>query len=143
MSDAIIGLGTTIAKGDGGAPEVFAVIAEVISIDGPSLDSDDVEVTHLLSPGGYREYKGGLKEPGEIALELNFLPGNASQDAVTGLIKEYNDQTYKNYKITWPFTPAKTCVVSARVKTMGSTTPVDDRLTASVTLKLSGPPVWA
>ena len=79
MSDAIIGYGTIIARGNGAVPEVFTAIAEVISIDGPGLDSDDVEVTHLSSPGGYREYKGGLKEPGEVSM------GNAGAGSIARL----------------------------------------------------------
>ena len=101
-SAATIGYGSTLKKGDGATPEIFTTIAEVFSIEPPSQESDDVEVTNLDSLGRMKEYIAGMGEPGELSFEMNFLPTNATQDATTGLIADRVSGIVQNFQIEFP-----------------------------------------
>ena len=129
MTDATIGLGTTLAYGDGGSPEVFTTVAEVVSISGPGMSRELPDATHLGSPNGYREFIGGLRDGGEVTLELNWLPGNATHD---------QDNAGRNWRITLPTTPAATVTFTGVVSAFEPDIPVDDKMSLSVTIKVSG-----
>ena len=96
---ARIGYGTTFAIGDGATPEVFTPVAEVKSLKGLKYKKDQVEATHLTSPGGFKEFIDGLKDFDAISGTYNYEAGGASE---TALLAAYNSATRKNYKITFP-----------------------------------------
>ena len=73
-----------IKRGDGGSPEAFTNIAEVTSIGEFRISKDMLEATHLES--AMREFIYGLKSGGQLPIECNFLPTDATQNAVAGLI---------------------------------------------------------
>ena len=134
--------GTLLKKGDGASPEAFATVAQIFGgPDGPSLSQDELDVTDHSSPSGFREFIGGLKDAGEISGELHYDSANATHNATAGLIKELKDGTVKNYQILFP--DASTVTFAALVTAFEMAAPVDGKLTASFTLKISGLPVWA
>ena len=45
-------------------------LGEVISISGPTMDTDDVEITHTRSPNERKQYKPGYIDLGTITVEL-------------------------------------------------------------------------
>lgn len=145
MTDALIGAGATFGRGDGASPEGFTSIAEVTSIGGPALGLGSVEATHLTSPNKWKEYIPGMLEGGEVTLELNFLPGNATQsDTSGGLLNDMRTRAINNYQIAFPDSPSTQWIVPAFVTAFEPTTPVgDEKLAASVTLKVSGEPTLA
>ena len=97
------------------------------------------DATHLGSPGGYREFIGGLRDGGEVTLDLNWLPGDATHDANTGLLSIFNsNNTGKNWRITLPTTPTTTVSFSGPVSAFEPDIPVDDKISLSVTIKVSG-----
>lgn len=138
MTDATIGLGTTLAYGNGATPEVFTTVAEVINISGPNMSRELPDATHLGSPNGYREFIGGLKDGGEVTLECNWIPGNATQDQSTGLLSIFDSGATKNWKVTLPTTPTVTMTFAGVVSAFEPDIPVDDKLGLSVTIKVSG-----
>jgi len=140
MSEAISAFGTTLKIGDGATPEVFTPIAEVTNVGGPGMSMDTVDITHHSSPGGWKEYTGGLLDGGEIKLELNFLPANATQES---LITALSARTKKNFQLLFPDSAATTWDFSAFVTNFEPSAPVDGKLGASVTLKITGQPTLA
>ncbi|MFA5162091.1 MAG: phage tail tube protein [Elusimicrobiales bacterium] len=140
MSEAISGFGTKLKMGDGASPEVFSDIAAVSKVGGPGVSLDTIDVTADDSPGGYKEYAAGLLDAGEIKLELNFLPANASQ---TGLLTALTSRAAKNFKLVFPDTANTTWSFSAFVTNFEPDAPVDGKLAASVTLKITGQPTLA
>jgi len=86
MSQAMIGWGTYLKRGNGATPEVFTAIAELLTVTPPSNASDEVEVTHLVSAGKRKEFIQGLIDSGECAFTANFIPTSGTQDWDTGLI---------------------------------------------------------
>ena len=140
MSEAMSGFGTKLKIGDGADPEVFTELAEVNSVSGPGIALDTIDVTHDASPGGYKEYAAGLLDGGEIKLELNFLPANATQ---TGLLTALASRAAKNFKLEFPDSTVTTWSFAAFVTNFEPSAPVDGKLGASVTLKITGQPTLA
>lgn len=67
--------GTQFQRGNSdGPPETFTNINEVTSIDPPTEEADDIEVTHFESPGKRKEYIRGLIDTGEASFTLNWNP---------------------------------------------------------------------
>ncbi len=132
--------GTLLKQGDGASPEVFTTIAQVVSIGGPSLSLDPIDVTNHSSLDGWKEFVGGLLDGGEISLEINYDPVNATHNATAGLIKDMEDRTVRNFQLVFSDTAGTTWTVPALVTGFEPGAPVDGKLSASVTLKVSGKP---
>jgi hypothetical protein len=139
-----IGYGSKLRRGNGdGPPETYSDVARVVSIEPPSQEADDVEVTDLDSPDGFKEYIAGMTEPGECSFEINFLPSHPSHNATTGLLADKASGAKKNWEIEFSDEGATKCHFAAYVKGFGpSTVSPNDPLRANVTLKLSGTVTW-
>jgi predicted secreted protein len=139
-TNALSGYGVTLAFGNGdGPPETFTTVAELIdALEGPNLAADAIEVT-AHSDSGWRTFIPGLKDAGEVSASVNLIPDNSTHDPSTGLISMIGVQG--NWKVTFPDTT--TATFSAILTAFEPSSPLDDRLTASITLKLSGAPTWA
>lgn len=133
MSNAIAGVGTSFKRSDMASSPVFTAIAEINSIDGPSMTRDTIDVTSLDSTGGYREFIGGFRDGGEISLEMNFTLAGYDD-----LKADYESDSARDYQIVLPDTGATTFGFSAIVTGIGIAIPTDDKITANVTLKVSG-----
>jgi hypothetical protein len=140
MTEALHGYGASFERGDGGSPESFAAISEVVSITPPAPEEEQIDASHLKSPDAYREFISGLTDPGECTFEMNFIPGGASFP----LLRADRDAKVKrNYRIVFPDTPNSIVTFAAKVTTIAPEVPLDDKMSASVTLKVSGKPVWS
>lgn len=72
------GRGLSIQIGDGGSPEQFVTVANATSIAVQGRDVEEIDFTHLLSDGGYREFRPGFKDPGNAPIEFHFSAVEAS-----------------------------------------------------------------
>lgn len=127
--------GTQLQRGDGAPTEVFTAIANVTSIKGPELKRETIDVTAHDSADAYMQFVGGLKDGGEVSLDLNYDP--AEHDA---LVSDLDDAAPRNYKLVFPVSPVATWAFAAIMTEFSSEAPYDDKLSASVTLKVSGKP---
>lgn len=137
MVDAAIGHGLDFKRGDGGSPTTFSTVGEITSLTAPTLTRDAVEKTHTQSPERWREFLGGLKDGGEVTAELNFDPADAT---TTSFLNDVNTNTLQEYQIEWP--NGTTWEFFGLITGFEPGAPLDDRMTASVTLKLSGKPTF-
>lgn len=139
MTQAVNAFGTTISK-DG------VEVAEVTNIGGPGLARDTLEATHHKSPNMWREFIKGLKDGGEVSMDLNFMPFNSTHNAslANGLLADFsNDTTISNFVLTFPDSGATQWSFPGIVTGFEPSQPFDDKLTASVTIKVSGQPTLA
>ncbi len=143
MTQGTSAFGTLLQIGDGGGPEVFTTVAEIVTITGPSLSLDMIEMTHHESPGSWEEFVGGILRSGEVTFDLNYIPDDSTQDASTGLIADLEAKTLRNFQMIFPNTAATQFDFSAFVTGFEPSAPFDDKLGASVTLKISGQPTLA
>lgn len=142
MTDAQIGYGTVLSFGNGASPELFTALAEVNSLTGPGMSRETPDATHMGSPGGWREFVGGLKDAGEITIECNHLPRNATQDATTGVLAFFASGETKNWRIEFPGSPAVSWEFQAVVSAFEPDFQIEEKLMLSITLKVSGQPAF-
>lgn len=139
-SEAIGAMGTYLRRNG-------TEIAEVTNISGPSFKAETIEVTHLRSPGFWREYIGSLKDGGELTFDINMILANATHNAATGVLAGFNSNgaaTRDTWDIVFPD-------AASTVWTMGgyitgyevSDVAIDGKLSASITVQLSGKPTLA
>lgn len=140
MTSALSSFGTLVKKGDGGSPESFTTIAELLDIEGPELELDTEEATSHSSPDGWAEYIGTILDGGEVSFDVNYVPTNATHNATTGLIKDMTGRTKRNFQIVFPDSGNTTWSFTALVTKVGPAAPVRGALKGSITLKVTGKP---
>ena len=144
MTSAISAFGTLLKIGDGATPtETFTTIAEVTDIGGPKLELATIEATSHSSTDGWIEKIGGLLDGGEVSFDINFVPTGATHSYSTGLIHDLVNRTVRNFKLVFPNISATTWAFAALVTGFEPKEPIDDKLSASVTLTLTGKPTLA
>ena len=139
-SQAIFAQGTLLKIGDGAVSESFTTIAEVKSIDGPKFDTDDVDVTTHDTSDGFHEYIAGLKEGGELGFAINLVPQHATHSLATGLLGRYMEDGDKRHNFQVVLPDSTSWVIPGYVKSFGIGAPVDDVLSADVSIKVSSRP---
>lgn len=127
--------GTKLQRGDGADPEVFTDIANVTDITPPGIERETYDVTAHDSPEAWREFIGGLKDGGEVEIEVNHDPAKHAP-----LLADFDDTEPRNYKIVFPNGLGE-WAYAAVMNGFESEAPHDDKLSGTVTFKVSGKPV--
>lgn len=124
--------GTQIGMGNGdGPPETFTPVADITTIDVLDVDVDSTDVSSHDSTGQWREFVAGMKDGGELSLELNYDP------AVHGTLFTAVG-VEKSWQITLTDSGAATVTFAGFINGFQSQAPYDDKLAATVTIKVSG-----
>lgn len=135
MTDARIGYGTKYGvRRSGGS---LVQIAEVINVTPGEATADRIDATHMLSPGRRREYISGLIDNGEASFEINWVPGNATDELLRDLMASGE---VADHLITFP--NGVTVEFEAAVTGFSKAIPIDDRMTATITVAVSGEETW-
>ena len=116
--------GTTISVGG-------TAIGGVTSISRSGADRNFPDITTHDSSGGYKEYAAGLKEGGTCEISGMFDNANAGQD----LLRTGSDAV-QAVIITLP--SAATISFSAYIQPPGEDIPLDDAVTFTASLKITG-----
>ena len=135
-----IGMGVLLKRGNGASPEQFTAVAELINLGGPSLSMDTVETTHTSSTNKYREFIAGLLDAGEVTFEVNWLPADATHKEATGFLADMKARIVRNYQLIWPDAGTTTWTIACLITGCEPAAPLEDRMTASITLKVTGDP---
>ena len=136
-SQALLGYGSVFEIQNETSPDVYVAFAEVISITPPSASVDQVDVTHMLSPNRYREFIDGLIDAGEMSMDINFVPGNNDDDRVFELLAlPIGTDHRRNMRISYP--NGVTWSFRGTLTGYEPDVPVDDKMTATLTFKVSG-----
>ena len=138
-TSALAGYGVLLKIGDGGGSETFTTIAEVKDIEGPELELEAKEVTSHDS-GGWREYISTLLTGGEVSFDLNFIPTHATHSYSAGLVRDLVNRTKRNFQLVFPDSGTTTWQFAALVTGFKPSGPVEDELSAEVTLQVTGQP---
>lgn len=132
---ARIGLGTKFGIATVLAPTAFTDLAEITSVTPPPIKRDIIDVTHMDSPDGWREFIAGLKDGGECSMDMNFVPGSGTDDL---LIAMQIETEARPCRITFP--NGAEWKFDAFCTGYTPTAPVDDKMTATATFKVTGKP---
>lgn len=128
-----------VLSGGADGTEIFTAIAEVKTISGPNMSSQVIDVTNMDSQNNTREFITSLIDPGEMTFSVNFLPAVAGQQA---LINDMKNRTRRNFQIVWTDTAGTTWSFQGIVTSFGPNAAIEDALTASVTVKVTGFPTF-
>ena len=129
-SNAVSGVGTVFNRWSGSA---WVPQAEINSITGPSMSRDTIDVTSLDSSGGYREFITGFRNPGTVTLSMNFTRTTYEQ-----MLDDFESSTAQNYQIDLPDDENTSLDFIGLVTELPLTIPADDKITADVTIQISG-----
>jgi hypothetical protein len=127
-SNAISAQGTLISRNG-------TDIAELRDITAPALSRNPIETTMHNSEDD--SYVVGIRRKGTLDFTLGFLPsGEATHNAVAGLMKAWADGSKDRYEVTFP--DGAKWIFSGFVSNIAASAPVDDGLTADVSIRPSG-----
>jgi len=131
-SQAVAGIGTKFYRWSSTSSQ-WEQVAEVVSISGPGMSRETIEVTSLDSEGGYREFIAGLRDAGTISLGMNFRRDNYE------LLKEdFESNERKSYKIVLPDTDGTTLEFLGLVMELPLNVDTGDRISMDITIQVSG-----
>jgi len=135
MANVVIGHGTTLwlKVGVGASTKV----AEVISVGLPNPQISEVEATHFESADRAREFIPGLKDNGEITFGINFDAGSATDTLINSAMAATAPVEVEVH------VPTKSGVAQiftfpGIVRGYEKTIPIDDRQTATITIRVAG-----
>ena len=141
MSNAKTGPGFFIQKGDGASPENFTTVAEVLDVKLNGQKLDMAEVTNQSSPGGWKEFKPSVKDPGSLEFDLNFQASEPTHGASVGLVADFINAQVRNWRVTlqdvpfWRF--------AGYVMEIPQNMPVNGALKGNFKIQITGAPVLA
>lgn len=137
-----IGYGVTLSVSDA-APAVTPVnlIGKITNFTPPSATRDIVDVTSSDSLNFAREFIAGLIDYGEASAEMIWDLGTTSDILLRALLTERTPRTWR--ASFSQYTPAKTITFTAFLTGYEPDAPLEDKMTASITLKVTGAPVVA
>jgi len=125
-TNAFSGVGTLFKRG-------VQSVAEINSISGPNMSRGTIDVTSLDSTGGYREFIGGFRDGGEVSLDCNW-----SLEEWSEWLEDFESDDLGSYSITLANTEETEIAFSGICTALGMAVPMDDKVTNTVTLKISG-----
>jgi len=140
-SQASIGYGAKLEIDDGTNPTtpVYFVLGEVYNVTPPSMTIDQVDVTHMQSPNRMREFVDGLIDPGKCSFEMNYVPGSTSDDLLLAIAATPPGVSRtRKLKLTYPGS-AIVDVFSGNLESYEPSLPTDDKMTATVSFRVTGP----
>lgn len=129
-SIAVAGVGTVFVRWNGAAWEA---IAEINSITGPSMGRETIDVTSLDTEEGYRQFITGFKNGGTIVLAMNF-----TRDTYELMKDDFEVDDPHDYGMVLPDEDETVLQFGALVTELPMTIPADDKVTADVTLQITG-----
>jgi hypothetical protein len=137
---ALAGYLTQLKRGDAATPENFTLIAEAGDIAGPELKTTMSDVTSHSS-AGFLEQIPTIKQVGQIKFPVNFVPTNSTHSYAAGLVKDWNNETRRNFQMVWP--DGTIWSFAAFVSGVAFKAPVKGPFTADVTVDVTGAPTLA
>lgn len=117
-----------------------SAVGELSSISGPAPSADTIDTTALDNASGYKTFIQSFKDGGEVSLEGFFNYEDAGQAA---LIAAFESGAASACSVVFPEDIGQTLTFSAIVTGYEIGTSVEDAITFSVTLKVSGAFTWA
>lgn len=129
------GFGTKLLRSDMATPTpTLTELAGITNITGPGISREILDVTAHDSADAYREFLGGVKDPGEVSVDVNYDP-----DVHDVWIDDLDDVTPRDYQIEFP--DGTTWDFAAFLTSFEPSAPFDGKLTASASFKVTGKPL--
>ena len=139
-SRAFAGQGTQLQQGNasGQTSTVYTTIAEATKIQRSGSKADSVDVTNMDSTGAYREILPTLLTPGDISVDLNYIPADGTQQSLQTL---FDNRTLRDWRLELPDTLGR-WDFQAYVTSVDFDVSFDKQGTISAKLTITGKPVF-
>lgn len=128
---ATTGYGAILKRGS-------TAIVEMTDLQFPAVDRDMIDVTHLTSDNGFREFIAGLINAGECTITVNYRPTNATHKQIITDLTTF-PQVAQTYDIVATDSGASVWQGKLLVKSFRPQAPKDGAFTAQVTFQATGP----
>jgi len=129
MTNAIAGVGTVFQRYNGA---IWQDIAEIVSIEGPDMDKEAIEVTSLDTEGEYDEFITGFMEGGRLIMNMNF-----TRNGFELMKSDFDIDVSRHYRIVMPDEDETVLEFSGLVIEMPLTMEADNQLIADVTIQIT------
>lgn len=130
-SDAISSYGTQLSMGAYGGG--LTVVAELMDFAGPGVETGTEEVTPHGSDG-WKEFIATLTDGGEVTFDINMVPAGTS---VAALWAALTDKVKRSFEVQWPDSGSTTWPFTGLVTNFEPQAPVEGKLSASLTIKVT------
>ena len=134
---AEIGLGIAWSYEATGGSGSYTPISGVIDASPPAATVDVVESTNHGNTDGFKTYIAGLADGGEFDVVIEWINTAAINATLHSLM---TGRVAKNHRLT--FSSGAKMTASCIITSIAHSSPIDDRVTKTVTLKVSGAPTW-
>lgn len=135
-SEARIGWGSGFEMAD--EEGTLVELDEVTEVALPEETADDVEVTHMKSPGRRKEYKPGLIEPGDGQVVVNYIPGSPTDLLMRGAQRSGKIRAFRTTLPDEQGRPDWGVSGFLYVKSRSRAVPVGDRMTCTFNVRFTG-----
>lgn len=112
-------------------------VAEVTEITPGAPTTERVRATHMQSPGRRHEYIAGMIDTGEGSFAINWIPGSGTDTLIRGL---QSSGATEEHTIVFP--NGVTVSFDAQVIGFSKVIPLEDRMTATITVSITGEETW-
>jgi predicted secreted protein len=133
-----IGWGTEFHLGNGASPNVLVELEKVFELTPPEETADDIEVTHFKSPQRRREFIRGLIDSGEFEVQMNYIAGSPTDELCRDAFNAGDTRPFKTVIPDETGQPGWEIAGFVYVKSYARAIPLDDKLTATLTCKVTG-----
>lgn len=120
---AEVGTGTTISFSS-------SFFAEVLDISGPGFSREPVDTSHMGTTTAKTYMPGDLYDGGELTVEMAFVPATDMTVPIAAVAEEVI--------ITFPDSTTSTLTFDAFMIGFEESIPLEERMTATATLKVTG-----
>lgn len=128
MSDGTHGHGTTLSGSTAGT------IGNIMNVNISGRTRDAIDITTMDSTDKFREFISGMADEGELTCEVNYDGSNSG--IADALDTSYQSGTAETWTVTFPDTSTYVC--SGFITNLGIADPFEDKITQSLTIKLTG-----
>lgn len=128
----------TLFKIDATTP---VTVGELTSITPPNKSADTVDTTTLSTADGYRTYKQGWKDGGEVSLSGYYDPTTGEGQAELEALFDSGEE--ETFKVVYPTGIGKTLSFNGVVTGIAPGVEMDGLITFECTIKVSGKPTMA
>ena len=132
-TNAISSMGTKFYRWSGSA---WVEMGDITAVEGPQKTRDTLEVTQLNSDDQYKEFIADLKDGGTANLTASFVRANYDLIAT-----DFESTTAQSYAIVLPDTDNTTVEFEGLVIEQPLAVGVGDKISADVSIKVTGKPL--
>jgi predicted secreted protein len=129
MSTGKHGHGTTLTGSTSGT------VGNVLRVGIGGRTRDMIDISTMDSTDKFREFMAGMADAGELTIEMNFDDGAIA----TALNSAWENATSETWTVNLGI---KTWVGTGIISSLDIDDPYDDKITQSMTIKLTGKGTW-